>query len=89
MLVTFDYYHISGDFSHENIYKDTETILEYRMVVYDGIWLFDNGIILDTKFNYYSMQNNITENLKHQNINIKLLSKTGKAILIVKKAVPE
>lgn len=83
-MIEFEYIPVEGDYSHENTDK-TYQILEYRFKVYEGVFLFDNGLVLSEKFSFYSQNLNSNEFLRYQNIKIKAFKKPCRGILIVKK----
>lgn len=82
-MIIFEYAHLNGDFYYQNT-DQNYTILEFRLKVYSGKWKFDNGLILDKDFSYYSQSLNSGEVLLYQNINIQMLER-GFAILVIKK----
>jgi len=82
-MIIFEYVQLQGDFYYQNT-EERYQILEFRLKVYSGKWKFDNGLILDKDFNYYSQSLNAGEVLLYQNINIQMLER-GFAILIIKK----
>ncbi len=83
-MVEFEYIPIKDNYSHSNRDNNYQ-ILEYRMIVYQGAFYFDDGIILNEKFNFYSQNLNSGEFLTHQNINIKVIDRPCFAVLIIKK----
>ena len=82
-MIIFEYAQLNGDFYYQNTDKNYQ-ILEFRLKVYSGKWKFDNGLILDKDFSFYSQNLNAGEVLLYQNINIQMLE-SGFAILIIKK----